>query len=418
MRARSLVATTLLAGLAGCASCDKVPGNAVLDCNQQPPAIGAVKTDILFVVDDSGSMQVEQANIAANFQAFIQNLTASPVKNDFQIGVTTSSVDRNGGGNPPPPPPLVCSFPATLTGCIGTGNAGHPYPAGALVYTDPSSVQSTTASRRILTADLDPATLVSAFVQNVKVGTCGSGKEQPLRAMRNALSEPLLSGPNAGFLRPGARLAVVIVTDDDDCSDPGYAGSAYVPNTGSGAEGANCETYTEDVADFVSFLQTNIGGEDRDPVVGVIASFDPNNALTPGICNVLGPTGNVVGTSEYQALRLNRFVSGLGANAFKASICSQSFHDALQNIAEMLVPQTFPLDGAPADWRMLSVARVRGGVVHGCSLTLGTPGMTTADAAIYTPPQGGGPPTITMVPGGGCELTLGDAVQIQMVCAH
>jgi hypothetical protein len=234
--------------------------------------------------------------------------------------------------------------------------------------------------------------------------------------MRNALSEPLLSNENTGFLRPGARLAVVIVTDDDDCSDPSNGTTSAIP--AQGPEGTMCETYSENVADFVSFLQTNIGGEDRNPVVGVIASFDPANALSPGICNVLGPTGAVVGTSEYQGTRLNQFVTGLGPSAIKASICDQSFHDALQNIAEMLVPQAFPLDGTPADWRFLVVSRVRGGVVKGCPLQLaGTPEAATA-AAVYTPPQGGGTPTITMRPGGGCELSLGDAVQIQMVCAH
>jgi hypothetical protein len=422
MRARSLVASTVLVGLAGCASCDSVPGDAVLDCNQQPIAIGGVKTDILFVVDDSGSMATHQANLATNFKAFIQNLAASPVKNDFQIGITTSSVDINDPSNATTPWKVLTSFPSPLSGCTGTGNRGHPYPAGALVYTDPSSVQSTTAPGRILTAALDPATLVSAFIQNVHVGTCGSGKEQPLRAMKLALSEPLLSGANAGLLRPGARLAVVIVSDDNDCSDAGWEsggthyGSVPSSSTGGGgwsAEEPNCGTYAENVNDFVSFLQTAIGGEVRDTVVAVIGSFALPPA-TPGPDQCTLQVGG--GQAEAAAPRNWAFVTGLGANGISTSICSSSFHDTLQTLADMLVPQTFPLEGAPADWRMLTVARVRGGLVKGCTLALdGTPGAATA-AAFYKPPQGGEPAYITM--NSGCTLAAGDAVQIRMVCAH
>jgi len=38
------------------------------------------RTDILFVVDDSGSMEDEQQNLAANFDAFIERLAASPAR--------------------------------------------------------------------------------------------------------------------------------------------------------------------------------------------------------------------------------------------------------------------------------------------------------------------------------------------------
>ena len=42
------------------------------------------KTDILFVVDNSGSMAEEQAELRANIDAFIRVLTESP--NDYQVG--------------------------------------------------------------------------------------------------------------------------------------------------------------------------------------------------------------------------------------------------------------------------------------------------------------------------------------------
>src|SRR5438132_364341 len=79
--------------------------------------------------------------------------------------------------------------------------------------------------RTILSPDGDPA-----FLDKVKrligQGVVGSGQEMGLEAARRALTEPLVSTPtdarppgNRGFLRPGSRLLVIIVSDEDDCSD-------------------------------------------------------------------------------------------------------------------------------------------------------------------------------------------------------
>ena len=46
--------------------------------------------DILFVVDNSGSMAEEQALLSANFAAFIDVLEAPDVKANYRIGVTTT----------------------------------------------------------------------------------------------------------------------------------------------------------------------------------------------------------------------------------------------------------------------------------------------------------------------------------------
>src|SRR6266850_6669176 len=87
----ALLATALLA-VPHC-TCDSVPANALVDCQKTEILPDSVATDILFVVDDSGSMTEEQANLAANLGAFIDTLVASPVKNDFRIGITNTSVE-------------------------------------------------------------------------------------------------------------------------------------------------------------------------------------------------------------------------------------------------------------------------------------------------------------------------------------
>ncbi len=59
------------------------------------------------------------------------------------------------------------------------------------------------------------------FAEIVAQGTTGSGLEQGLEAARLAVTEPLLSGDNAGFIRPDANFSVLVVSDEEDSSpDP------------------------------------------------------------------------------------------------------------------------------------------------------------------------------------------------------
>ena len=50
------------------------------------------KIDILWVIDNSGSMQTSQANVQANFQSFISEFEAKGL--DFQMAVTTTDAYR------------------------------------------------------------------------------------------------------------------------------------------------------------------------------------------------------------------------------------------------------------------------------------------------------------------------------------
>jgi len=55
------------------------------------PVFDALKMDILFVIDNSGSMSQEQTNLVANFPQFVSVLEASNL--DYRVAVTTTSVD-------------------------------------------------------------------------------------------------------------------------------------------------------------------------------------------------------------------------------------------------------------------------------------------------------------------------------------
>jgi len=136
---------------------------------QEPPAAA----DILWVIDDSLSMAQEQERLAEGFASFIGNIEATNI--DFHLGVVTTDMDLDN-----PDRARLLGEPAYLT----------------------------------LEDDYE-----ALFVERVQVGIDGSAREKGLQAAADALREPAASGVNAGFRRAGADLAVLFVSDEDDCSD-------------------------------------------------------------------------------------------------------------------------------------------------------------------------------------------------------
>lgn len=426
MRARTAIGATLLAALTGCASCDHVPSDAVTDCNAQIVPGGAA-LDVLFIVDDSGSMAPYQAALAANLSTFIDQLLSSAIALDLNIGVTNTSVSEGGASS---------SADGATTYPTGPGagpSAGDAFPQGSLVAIldpdqvvtpgllayDPVLYGSTTdgwGGHRILsTATTSPADLKRFFKANVRQGRFGSAKEQPLRAMRLAIDKAQqLGGANLGFLRAGARLAVVILTDEDDCSEsvaPFLTSSEENSATDPGCHNATTKaTRLDPLSDFVTLLDTTVGGA---PVVAIVAGFD---AAT------LDPTGCTTnGTPSFDdPTRLDAFLGLLASThpnrTFKDSICND-FGPALLRIAEMVIPQTMPLEQSPADYRMMVVSLQKAsGATVGCQMApAGSAGAATADV-VYTPAPSGGLPTLTFQ--NACRIALGDRVDLRILCAH
>ena len=148
--------------------------HTTLDDFEQGGTIGGL-ADILFVVDNSGSMGDEQTKLGNSFNTFINWLIGGEV--DYHVAITTTDMDATGA-------------------------------QGAFV--------SSGTNPKIL--DASTPNVASVFAQNANVGTVGSGDEKGLAAASTALSSSLLAGANAGFLRPEARLYVVWVTDEEDSS--------------------------------------------------------------------------------------------------------------------------------------------------------------------------------------------------------
>jgi hypothetical protein len=145
------------------------------------------KIDILWVVDDSGSMSEEQNLLANNFSSFISFADSLGV--DYQVGVTTTEVNEP-------------STAGVLWGCNGF----------------PKIIRASDANR--VQAFQCAANVTSPPSGNSRPNPGGSDEQEAgLQAGRMALDVPNVTGANAGFLRQDARLAVIMVSDEEDQSD-------------------------------------------------------------------------------------------------------------------------------------------------------------------------------------------------------
>lgn len=86
------------------------------------------------------------------------------------------------------------------------------------VAVDIESGEDFTLSNAVRYLSPETEDVEAQFAEMVSVGTGGSGIEMGLEGAKLALSEPLLSEDNAGFLRDDANLSLVFVSDEEDSS--------------------------------------------------------------------------------------------------------------------------------------------------------------------------------------------------------
>ncbi len=196
--------------------------------------------DILFVIDNSGSMAEEQALLSANFAAFIDVLEAPDVKANYRIGVTTTD-----SGNPrcpsatyqPEAGKLVLSscVDRVATGEFQFNKDDFSYAcedfcekADADVEVLPTAIAEEAEARpRHWLESIEGRTNVEGFDSMVEAfqcygpqGVAGCGFESHLESMYRALAlaSDRNSPTNYGFVRDTAVLSVVVISDETDCS--------------------------------------------------------------------------------------------------------------------------------------------------------------------------------------------------------
>jgi hypothetical protein len=250
---KTIVALLLGCGLLLCWACierpqtEKLPNGPDPDPPVFPPEKHSV--DMLFVIDDSSSMQDAQETLQAQFSRMLDRLADAPGGlPDLHIGVASTDL-----GTGPYTSLHNCEEFGGDQGILGRvkgQNRGESCigpdqryivdvePPRCLIEKDSQgrcTAHECTAQncdqaaygREALTLVTDEdgcprcrnyeGPLAETFSCLAALGTTGCGFEQPLEAMYRALSQSE-TPENDGFLRQSAYLAAILVTDEDDCS--------------------------------------------------------------------------------------------------------------------------------------------------------------------------------------------------------
>jgi hypothetical protein len=388
--------------------------------------------DIVFLVDDSKSMEDKQDNLVRNFPRFMRVLEDAVPDGetlDAHIAVVSSDLgvanatpgdhcDTPGGANG--------AFQATPRGdCAG--------PRGSYILTNAGG------------KNFD-GEIADVFSCIARLGTLGCGFEHQLGALRRALGgDPAAAMPpqNAGFLRPNARLGLVLITDEDDCSAPAgsdlfaadaAAVAAYGPRDSyrcnefghlcggappprAAVSSLTCEpneTATSrlvPVRDFVDFFD----GLKADPDMLRVAAIagpptpygtrtivtDAGNAETRIAPSCMGSAASGAGDAA-PAVRLRSFVDAFGARGLFETICAADFGPAMEHIAASLVAPAAPC----VDGRLYDRAPAQPGVQADCAVTERRPSATDdappIDAAVRACDAAGATPCWRLAPDPRC----------------
>jgi hypothetical protein len=328
----------VVAGLASLSACRVsserfVATDAGLDFVEVMAAPGAPNNDldILFVIDDSPRSDLLRSAFMLGVPGFMANLkTTTGLLPNVHIGVITPDMGATGTDDTSSGQTVGSGAGA----CLDRGRNGALRVGGASVTgTFVSDIREMSGIRTTnYTGSIN-----DALVAMATVGSSGCEFEQPLAAARKALDgNPV----NAGFLRASASLAVVFVTNEDDCSfrtstfltDPAlgnqdsfrctrygvtcdYRGVSVV-DMAEGGPKASCHAreggLLADVADYVGFFQSLKKEEPRMVVVRNLAADAGSLAVE------IRPTGPALqhncalGIDGDPAVRLDQVADGLG----------------------------------------------------------------------------------------------------------
>lgn len=176
------------------------------------------KIDILFVIDNSGSMAASQQAMADNISRFFDKFDAKGF--DYQIGVTTTDAWRVYFGG--------AATMAQLRDGVGSTHTGIRI------------VTPSTPNRQ------------SVFITNMKQGTAGNGDERAFQSIQATLDSSL--NANSNFPRADAFFSIIILSDADDLSN----------TTASTIDNGNPTSYYANpnlipVQNYIDYLDTKFG---------------------------------------------------------------------------------------------------------------------------------------------------------------
>ena len=291
---RSMTALAMMATLSvGCnKSIDSFSLLADEASFKQTAALSVKKIDILWVVDNSGSMDTSQQNLADNFASFISRFNQKGY--DFHMAVvTTDGWEKRFNGS---------SSKARFRDGLGANRTG------------------------VYVMNKNTPNLSSVFTTNIRVGINGNGDERPFDSMIQSMSDSFNTA--RGFRRADAFLAVVMVSDEEDFSHSSYSFNENYSNP-------NLFT-VQSMVNYLDTLTNRVSGQSANYSVSSITVPDAacsTQLSTDGFARKIGT-------------RIAQLADATGG--VKGSLCS-NFGSTLDLISESIIAlsSVFPLSREP-----------------------------------------------------------------------
>ncbi len=234
--------------LAGCQdySFEELPSSVIREKRWSQTIRISTAADILFLIDNSGSMVGEQLQLGQSFGAFIDKIQDS-FGTDYQIAVVTTGVkspmcpgcSEQGAVCPQclsdPQSPQCCIANPSTDNCAECSNCMNIESGETGIFQSrlgknlgtvisPNYQFTTNASCGQIIKHENNWCFFEATEQRgiAMVGTNGCGYEKGLEAFKLALDDQMKTASNpTSFLRENATLALIVVSDEEDCGKVG-----------------------------------------------------------------------------------------------------------------------------------------------------------------------------------------------------
>ncbi|MBL8916153.1 MAG: VWA domain-containing protein, partial [Archangium sp.] len=233
-------------------------------------------------------------------------------------------------------------------------------------------------SQERLLSGTDPD-LINKFSRLVQQGVTGSGQETPFEAVRLAVlspelvSTPIAQGGNGGFMRDGARLLVVLLTDEDDCSEKTRPPMVSVGDNGAVADCTQREMELTPVSEYHRMFTEDLKNSDGTAKEVIWTAIAPVGiANKAAMATIMGgqvrnddcPTSNQAGFRQRQMAEMfdNTLIN-------LDSICKASYRDTLINIAQLAsVSQSIEIKNVADEKLMQFIIKRKDGTLENCTL--------------------------------------------------
>lgn len=272
------------------------------------------KIDVLWVIDNSGSMETSQKNLASNFQSFIQRFQ----QNNYDFNMAVIATDGW----------LKEFTPSSVKARIRDGAVRNTTPY-------PHDEEHT----GVFVMNNNTPNLADIFSVNIRQGIVGSGDERPFESLKQATLDSFNISLN--FRRPEAFLAVIIVSDEEDFSHSTDALNENYNNPG-----------LRSVQSYIDYLDTYTGGTASGRNYSVSSITVPDEA-----CSTQLSTDNFKRKIGTRIQQLSTLTGGV-----KGSLCS-NFGQTLTLISDTIIQlsSSFKLNREPIPSTI--VVKVNGSVI-------------------------------------------------------